>query len=69
MGDSPDNSDGLPWETGAGDAPDDNAPSAAELEDVGQGSMFGAAEAEPAAPQEKEGKKEKEKKEVAIKVK
>ena len=39
MGDSPDNPDGLPWESEA-DAPD--APSAAELEEAGQEAMFGA---------------------------
>ena len=49
MGDSPDHSDGLPWETGADDASDDTAPSAAELEDAGQSSMFSAAEAAPSA--------------------
>ena len=43
MGDSPDTSDGLPWETGAGDASEENTPSVAELEEAGQGSMFGAA--------------------------
>ena len=37
MGDSPDNSDGLPWETEA----QDDAPTAAELEAAGQNSMFG----------------------------
>ncbi|MEZ5679960.1 MAG: DNA polymerase III subunit gamma/tau [Erythrobacter sp.] len=39
MGDSPENSDGLPWETGEEEA---KAPSAAELEEAGQESMFGA---------------------------
>ena len=39
MGDSPDNPDGLPWESEA-NAPD--APSAAELEEAGQEAMFGA---------------------------
>ena len=68
MGDSPDNSDGLPWETGAGDAPDDNAPSAAELEDAGQGSMFGAAEAEPVAPPATEVPPAKETPDVALTV-
>ena len=68
MGDSPDNSDGLPWETGAGDAPEDNAPSAAELEDAGQGSMFGAAEAEPAAPPATEVPPAKETPDVALTV-
>jgi DNA polymerase III subunit gamma/tau len=43
MGDSPDTSDGLPWETGADDASEENTPSVAELEEAGQGSMFGAA--------------------------
>ena len=38
MGDSPDNPDGLPWETAS---EEDEAPSAAELEDAGQESMFG----------------------------
>ncbi len=47
MGDSPDNPDGLPWENEAEDA---DAPSAAELEDAGQESMFGGAPApDPAA--------------------
>ena len=50
MGDSPDTSDGLPWETGADDASDDNAPSAAELEEAGQESMFGAAPEPTDAP-------------------
>ena len=50
MGDSPDTSDGLPWEIGADDASDDNAPSAAELEEAGQGSMFGAAPEPADAP-------------------
>ena len=68
MGDSPDNSDGLPWETGAGDAPDDNAPSAAELEDAGQGSMFGAAEPEPVAPPATEVPPAKETPDVALTV-
>ncbi|WP_370188955.1 DNA polymerase III subunit gamma/tau [Qipengyuania sp.] len=39
MGDSPDNADGLPWET---EAEEEAAPSAAELEKAGQESMFGA---------------------------
>ena len=43
MGDSPDTSDGLPWETGANDASDEHTPSVAELEEAGQGSMFGGA--------------------------
>ncbi|GAB5350364.1 DNA polymerase III subunit gamma/tau [Qipengyuania sp. 483] len=56
MGDSPDNSDGLPWETDT----DDDMPSAADLEAAGQNSMFGDApeampdpepEAEPAPPE------------------
>ena len=47
MGDSPENTDGLPWETDAEDA----APSAAELEAAGQNSMFGDAP-EPAPVQE-----------------
>ncbi|KZY56396.1 DNA polymerase III subunit gamma/tau [Erythrobacter sp. HI0063] len=68
MGDSPDNSDGLPWEPGAGDAPEDNAPSAAELEDAGQGSMFGAAEAEPVAPPATEVPPAKETPDVALTV-
>ncbi|MCF8882142.1 DNA polymerase III subunit gamma/tau [Erythrobacter sp. SN021] len=38
MGDSPDNPDGLPWESGAEEA---DAPSAAELEEAGQESIFG----------------------------
>ncbi len=42
MDDSPDNSDGLPWETEA----EDETPSAAELEAAGQNSMFGDAEPE-----------------------
>ncbi|MBX7532058.1 DNA polymerase III subunit gamma/tau [Qipengyuania sp. 1XM1-15A] len=51
MGDSPDNTDGLPWETDA----QDDAPSAAELEAAGQNSMFGdapepASEPTPAPP-------------------
>ncbi|NNC51476.1 MAG: DNA polymerase III subunit gamma/tau [Erythrobacter sp.] len=51
MGDSPDNTDGLPWETDA----QDDAPSAAELEAAGQNSMFGdasevASEQTPAPP-------------------
>ena len=37
MGDSPDNTDTPPWETGE----EDNAPSAAELEAAGQNAMFG----------------------------
>ena len=45
MGDSPDNHDGLPWEEGT----QDGAPSAAELEDAGQASMFGTSEPAPAA--------------------
>jgi len=45
MGDSPDSTDGLPWETDA----EDDAPSAAELEAAGQNSMFGDAP-EPEAP-------------------
>ena len=40
MGDSPDNPDGLPW---ANEPAQDDAPSAAELEDAGQAAMFGAA--------------------------
>ena len=56
MGDSPDTSDGLPWETGAGDAsedtPDSGGPSAAELEEAGQGSMFGGAPEPTDAPSE-----------------
>ena len=47
MGDSPDKTDGLPWETEA----QDDAPTAAELEAAGQNSMFGDAP-EPAAPTE-----------------
>jgi DNA polymerase-3 subunit gamma/tau len=46
MGDSPDNPDGLPWESEAEEA---DAPSAAELEEAGQESMFGAPPA--AAPE------------------
>ena len=41
MGDSPENSDNLPWET----EPADNAPSAKELEDAGQSALFGEAPA------------------------
>ncbi|WP_435202345.1 DNA polymerase III subunit gamma/tau [Qipengyuania sp. 902] len=48
MGDSPDNSDSLPWESEAEEA----APSAAELEAAGQNSMFGDAVADPAPPAE-----------------
>ena len=56
MGDSPDNPDGLPWESGAEEA---DTPSVAELEDAGQEAMFGGpptgapeqkAELEPAPP-------------------
>ncbi|MHA6318213.1 DNA polymerase III subunit gamma/tau [Altererythrobacter sp. CAU 1778] len=48
MGDSPDNSSDLPWETDE----QKDAPSAAELEAAGQDSMFGAApETRAAAPQ------------------
>ncbi|MBY6128300.1 DNA polymerase III subunit gamma/tau [Qipengyuania aquimaris] len=39
MGDSPENTDGLPWESDV----EDDAPSAAELEAAGQNSMFGDA--------------------------
>ena len=46
MGDSPENTDGLPWETDA----EDDAPSAAELEAAGQNSMFGDAPEPQAAP-------------------
>ncbi|MBX7482980.1 DNA polymerase III subunit gamma/tau [Qipengyuania qiaonensis] len=46
MGDSPDNPDGLPWESAADEA---DAPSAAELEDAGQESMFGADQPRSAA--------------------
>ena len=46
MGDSPDNPDGLPWES---EAEETDAPSAAELEEAGQESMFGAPPA--AAPE------------------
>ena len=50
MGDSPDNRDGLPWESEAEEA---DAPSAAELEQAGQESMFGApAPAEASAVEE-----------------
>ncbi|KWV95694.1 DNA polymerase III subunit gamma/tau [Erythrobacter sp. AP23] len=50
MGDSPDNPDGLPWETGSEEV---DAPSAAELEEAGQESMFGAPSAsEPEPPAE-----------------
>ena len=45
MGDSPDNTDGLPWEDGE---QEEAQPSAAELEAAGQNSMFGDAAAEPA---------------------
>ncbi|MBX7526416.1 DNA polymerase III subunit gamma/tau [Qipengyuania vesicularis] len=46
MGDSPDNSDGLPWESDV----EDDAPSAAELEAAGQNSMFGDAPEPSPAP-------------------
>ncbi|MBY6218182.1 DNA polymerase III subunit gamma/tau [Qipengyuania aquimaris] len=47
MGDSPENTDGLPWESDV----EDDAPSAAELEAAGQNSMFGdAPEHAPAEP-------------------
>ncbi|UOR15272.1 DNA polymerase III subunit gamma/tau [Qipengyuania aquimaris] len=47
MGDSPENTDGLPWESDV----EDDAPSAAELEAAGQNSMFGdAPEPAPAEP-------------------
>ena len=61
MGDSPDNSDSLPWATGADDTPGegegDSTPSAADLEAAGQNSMFGdhpspAAKPPPAVPSE-----------------
>ena len=54
MGDSPKNSDSLPWEADA----QDDAPTAAELEAAGQNSMFGdASEPAPAAPAESEAPK------------
>ncbi|MXP09142.1 DNA polymerase III subunit gamma/tau [Pseudoblastomonas halimionae] len=43
MGDSPDDTQGLPWETEA----DSDTPSAAELEAAGQNSMFGEPAPEP----------------------
>ncbi|WP_226698907.1 DNA polymerase III subunit gamma/tau [Qipengyuania gaetbuli] len=46
MGDSPENTDSLPWESEAEEA----APSAAELEAAGQESMFGAPAEPPPAP-------------------
>ena len=46
MGDSPENTDGLPWETDV----EDDAPSAAELEAAGQNSMFGDAPEPQVAP-------------------
>ena len=46
MGDSPENSDGPPWEDGE----EDSAPTAAELEAAGQNSMFGDPAPEPPAP-------------------
>ncbi|WP_369025515.1 DNA polymerase III subunit gamma/tau [Qipengyuania sp. RANM35] len=48
MGDSPDNPDGLPWESEAEKA---DVPSAADLEAAGQESMFSAPE-QPPAPNE-----------------
>ncbi len=45
MGDSPENSDGPPWEDGE----ETSAPSAAELEAAGQNSMFGDPEPAPTA--------------------
>ncbi|MXO96079.1 DNA polymerase III subunit gamma/tau [Erythrobacter aquimaris] len=50
MGDSPDNTDGLPWEAEAEEA---ETPSAAELEAAGQNSMFGDAPEPAPAPAEK----------------
>ncbi|MFN2101039.1 DNA polymerase III subunit gamma/tau [Altererythrobacter sp. MF3-039] len=47
MGDSPDNPDGLPWDSDEGE---EAQPSAAELEAAGQDSMFGDAPAEAPAP-------------------
>ncbi len=50
MGDSPDNTDGLPWET----EPAEETPSAAELEQAGQEALFGAPDPAPKpAPAEK----------------
>ncbi len=49
MGDSPDNADKLPWES----EPAEAAPSAAELEEAGQASMFG----DPAPPKPPEAEK------------
>ena len=55
MGDSPDNSDSLPWATepasGPGEGETESTPSAAELEAAGQDSMFGdpPSAAKPAA--------------------
>ena len=46
MGDSPDNSDGLPWAT----EPEEAAPNVAELEAAGQNSMFGDPPASSPAP-------------------
>ena len=46
MADSPDNSDGLPWETRS----EDDAPSAAKLEAAGQDSMFGDTPQDEGAP-------------------
>ncbi|MBX7540872.1 DNA polymerase III subunit gamma/tau [Qipengyuania sphaerica] len=46
MGDSPENTDGLPWETEA----EGEAPSAAELEAAGQNAMFGDAPEPSPAP-------------------
>ena len=42
MGDSPDSSESLPWETGTASEPEGSAASAAELEAAGQDTMFGA---------------------------
>ncbi|HEU4820283.1 MAG TPA: DNA polymerase III subunit gamma/tau [Qipengyuania sp.] len=49
MGDSPDNSDSLPWATEPASEPEEAAPSAAELEAAGQNSMFGDPAPAPAA--------------------
>lgn len=54
MGDSPDNTDGLPWESAPARDPEETAPSAAELEQAGQEALFGAPDPAPApAPVEK----------------
>ncbi|MBU2340399.1 MAG: AAA family ATPase, partial [Alphaproteobacteria bacterium] len=49
MGDSPDNTDGLPWESAPAPDPEEAAPSAAELEQAGQEALFGAPDPAPAA--------------------